>query len=223
MSSPSANTGSVDLEAVLNVRRRTLASIGESNPIRHHHRYTDTIYLTREDHSNSILSIQSQSTLYGELQFLCSTFERFTSNILVFEESATGPRSQKTSFSATFEEDESEESIPSSPLRQASISSPSPPPARRPNLGSIGRSQTVASTPSDYSAVNLEGKRYGSIQLPSMTIIEILEILLRLGLELVDVSSDYDQQHVLHQNFVFSKSHSNPMRPYSRTTSLLGT
>jgi hypothetical protein len=41
-----------------------------------------------------------------------------------------------------------------------------------------------------------------------MFIIEILEILLRTGLELVDVSSDYNKENVLHQNFIFSKIHS---------------
>lgn len=230
MSSPtSSNTGSVDLESVLNVRRRSLASTSQTTtttvPARYHHRYTDTIYLTREDPSNSVLSIQSKLILYGELQFLCSIFERYTSNIVVFEESVVA-RSHKTSFSTTFEEneEESEESATSSPRRLASISSPSsspPLPARRRNLSSIGRSHTIASTTSDYTPASLEGKRYGSIQLPSMTIIEILEILLRIGLELVDVSSDYDRENVLHQNFVFSKSHSNPTKFYSRSTSVL--
>jgi hypothetical protein len=220
-----SNNGSVDLESVLNVRRRTLASMGEKSKLRHQYNYIDTIYLKREDNSNSILSMNSKILLFGELQLLCSIFERYTSNIIVFEEliepsSVSPPSSNKASFSATLEEEEEpdEEGLPIvSTLRKTSIASskesPSPPilagnPFRRKGLNSVGRSHTVASTPSEFSAQNLEGKRYGCIQLPNMFIIEILEILLRTGLELVDVSSDYDKENVLHQNFIFSKTHS---------------
>jgi hypothetical protein len=233
-SSPPSNIGSVDLESVLNVGRRRLTSIGETGLFRQQQRYPDTIYLKREDHSNSLLSIDSKIVIFGELQFLCSIFERYTSNITIYEES----NSNKTSFSATFEENEEEEDDDTpaivSTLRQTSISSQSssPPkapdsPIRRKKLNSIGRSQTVGSTASDYSIHNLEGKRYGRIQLPNMTIIEILEILIRTGLDLVDQSSDYDQENILHQNFVFSQTRSTPQRSgqslYSRSSSFVGT
>jgi hypothetical protein len=236
MSAP-INIGGVDLESVLNVGRRTLAAIGESSSPHHQYRYADTIYLKREDGSNSVLSITSKILIFGELQLLCSIFERYTSNITVYEESIES-NSNPTSFSATFEENEdiNDDNVPPivSTLRQTSISSqsPSPPiisesPIRRKTMSTIGRSQTVASTASDYSSQNLEGKRYGCIQLPNMTIIEILEILLRVGLELVNVSSDYDKENVLHQNFIFSKTR--PTAPkfvqplYSRSSSFAGT
>jgi len=240
MSSPS-NSGSVDLESVLHVHRRHLASIGEGSPLHnphsfyqnqvHHHRYTDTVHLVREEKSFDLEKFDSKIFLFGELQFLCTIFERYTSNIIVYEESI-GSNSHRTSFSITFEEDEkieenndeqqNVESIPIvSQLRQTSISSEScSPPAtshvsssiqRRP-IGSIGRSHTITSSASDYSHPNLEGKRYGSIQLPSMSIIEIFEILFRTNLDLVHVSNEYDQNQILHQNFLFSKSHSMPLR-----------
>ena len=248
-----SNTGGVDLESVLNVRRRTLAAIGESAVPRQRNHYTDTIYLKREDSSNSILSIDSKIFISGELQLLCALFERYTSNITVYEESAeTVPSSPisstKPSFSATAEENEGDEDEPPlvSTLRQTSISSASsvpkestsPPqtsrtstrssgsPTRKKTLSSIGRSQTTGSVSSDYSVQNLEGKRYGSIQLPNMTIIEILEILLRTGLEIVHVSSDYDKENVLHQNFVISKTRQASQKygqTFSRSSSIIGT
>ncbi len=239
-SSPTPNIGSVDLESVLNVRRRTLASISEINLPRQQCQYTDTIYLKREDNSNSVFSIKSKIVIFGELQFLYGIFERYTSNIIVHEDSIES-NSNKLSFSTTFEEDETVDEVENeaapevvSKLRQTSISSQSssPPklpdsPARHKTLGLIGRSQTVGSTTSDYSVQNLEGKRYGCIQLPNMTIIEILEILLRVGLELVDESTDYDNQNVLHQNIVLSKIRQIPQRLgqplYSRTSSFVGT
>jgi len=216
-----SNTGSVDLESVLNVGRRTLASTVEKIlPIQQPH-YTDTIYLKREDSSNSILSINSKIVIFGELQLLYTIFERYTSNIIVYEESnaptsGSPSSSNKPSFSATIEEPENDDEGPPivSTLRKTSISSSkestSPPqvpgsPTRRKILSSIGRSQTVGSTASEYSLQSLEGKRYGCLQLPNMSLIEILEILLRAGLEIVDVSSDYDQENILHQNFVLSK------------------
>jgi len=216
-----SNTGSVDLESVLNVGRRTLASTVEKIlPIQQPH-YTDTIYLKREDSSNSILSINSKIVIFGELQLLYTIFERYTSNIIVSEESnaptsGSPSSSNKPSFSATIEEPENDDEGPPivSTLRKTSISSSkestSPPqvpgsPTRRKILSSIGRSQTVGSTASEYSLQSLEGKRYGCLQLPNMSLIEILEILLRAGLEIVDVSSDYDQENILHQNFVLSK------------------
>ena len=85
-------------------------------------------------------------------------------------------------------------------------------PSRRKGLNAVGRSHTVASTASEFSTQSLEGKRYGCIQLPNMMMIEILEILLRTGLEIMDVSSDYDAEKILHQNFVFSKSRSTPQK-----------
>jgi hypothetical protein len=214
MSSP--NTGGVDLESVLNVCRRTLASIGETSLRHHQYRYTDTIYLKREDSTNSLLSIDSKIHIFGELQLLCGIFERYSSNINVYEESIES-NSNKTSFSTTFEEnediDEEDTDTPAvtSKLRQTSISSQSssPPitsdsPIKRKKLSAIGRSPTAASTMSDYSIPNLEGKRYGCVEIPNMNLIEILEILLRAGLELVDQSSDYDKENILHQNFIFS-------------------
>jgi hypothetical protein len=220
-----SNTGSVDLEAVLNVRRRTLASMGEKSKAYHQHNYTDTIYLKREENSNSVLTVNSKIIIFGELQLLCSIFERYTSNIIVYEEttepsSRSPSSSNKASFSATLEEEENDEEggLPIvSTLRKTSIASSkestSPPPvpgspARRKGLNTIGRSHTVGSTVSEFTTQSLEGKRYGCIQLPNMILIEILEILLRTGLELMNVSSDYDKENVLHQNFIFSKTRS---------------
>lgn len=239
-SSSPPNAGSVDLESVLNVRRRTLTAIGEANVARQQqYRYTDTIYIKREDTENSLFSIQSKVIIFGELQFLYSIFERYTSNIIVNEDSIES-NLHKLSFSTTSEEneviDEDDTNLPPavSTVRQTSSStySSSPPansgsPQRYQTLSSIGRSQTIASTTSDYSGQNLEGKRYGSIELPNMMIIEILEILLRNGLEFVDQSSDYDNENVLQQNFVLSKYQHVPQRLnqplYSRTSSLIGT
>jgi hypothetical protein len=237
MSSPPlpSNVGSVDLESVLNVGRRTLSSIGEKSLPRQQYRYTDTIYVKREDSSNSVLSINSKILIFGELQLLCSIFERYTSNITVYEETIES-NSNKTSFSTTFEEDEDNTDEPAivSTLRTTSISSQSssPPktpgsPPRRKQLSSIGRSATIGSTTSDYALPNLEGKRYGCIQVDNMSIIEILEILLRAGLELVNETSDYDKENVLHQNFVFSKirpiSQKLPQSYFSRSSSFVGT
>lgn len=242
MSSPPSNVGNIDLESVLNVRRRTLTAIGETNSTQVQYHYTDTIYLKREDSSNSLTSINSKILIFGELHFLCNIFERYTSNITVYEEVAVPNSNQsQNSFSTTFEEneliDEDDDTIMPivvSTLRQTSVasSSSSPPyrndsPARRKKLSSIGRSSTITSTASEYSIPNLEGKRYGRIQLPNMTIIEILEIILRTGLDLVDETSFYDENNVLHQTFVFSKSQSfgsklgQPL--YSNPSSFVGT
>jgi len=238
-SSSPPNVGSVDLESVLNVGRRTLTSIGEKSLPRQHYRYADTLYLKREDDSNSLFSINSKIVLFGELQFLYSIFERYTSNIIVCEESIES-NLNKLSFSATSEEDENidEDDIDAlaivSTVRQTSISSQSSSspkipssPIRHQRLSSIGRSQTLGSTTSDHFVQNLEGKRYGCIKLPTMTIIEILEILIRIGLELVDKSSDYDNKNVLYQNFIFTKTRQPPQRLgqplYSRSSSFVGT
>ena len=239
----SSKTGSVDLESVLNVRRRTLASIGEKAPTRYQTYNTDTIYLKRQDQSNSIFSIDSKVLIFGELQLLSTVFERYTSNIIVYEESnethAMSPTASKLpSVSTTVEEDETEgEGLPVvSTLRRTSLTSKgsaSPPrapgsptsPSKKKTLSSIGRSQTVTGAVTEYTQ-NLEGKRYGCIEIPSMTMIEILEILFRTGLELVDVLGDYDQEHVLHQNFVFSKTRQPTAKPggsVSRSTSFPGT
>ncbi|CAF4613688.1 unnamed protein product [Rotaria sp. Silwood1] len=198
-----SNTGSVDLESVLNVGRRALVSISETPaPFQQSH-YTDTIYLKREDKSNSIFAIDSKILIFGELQLLYNIFERYTSNITFNEESSYEPSSSspsssaKPSFSATIEEDEldEEEGPPIiSTLRQSSISSKgSTSPTRgrdsptwssssarqKKGLAYIGRRNTAPPTASDYSGQNLEGKRYGCIELPNMTTIEILEVLLR--------------------------------------------
>ncbi|UJR16317.1 hypothetical protein I4U23_003223 [Adineta vaga] len=237
MSSP-PNIGSVDLESVLNVRRRTLISIGEAGFIPNQHRQADTVYVKREDNSNTLLSIQSRIIIFGELQLLCSTFERYTSNITVYDDSPDS-NSNPSSFSTTFDdidEDSQDTSALTSTLRQTSISSQSssPPkasgsPPRRKKLSSIGRSQTVTSTASTYSSQNLEGKRYGAIEIGNMNIIEILEVLLRIGLEIVSETSDYDKENVLHQNFILSKCRQTVQKPiqslnnYGRSSSMVGT
>ena len=249
------NTGSVDLESVLNVRRRTLASIGEKSLARHQHFNADTIYLKREDRSNSLLSINSKILIFGELQLLCSIFERYTSNMTIYEESITSesssmspPSSKKNSFSATVEErepgeNEDDEGPPIvSTLRKTSLASskgstspaqtPSSPagpsfnPFRRKTISAIGRAQSVGGTAGEYFTGNLDGKRYGCIDVGAMTLIEILEIILRTGWELGDVLSDYDKENVLHQDFIFSKIRPTATKPtglYSRSSSFLGT
>ena len=218
-----SNTGNVDLESVLSVRRRTLAAIGESIVPRAQPHYTDTVYLKREDNSNSILSINSKIFLLGELQFLYSIFERYTSHITIHEDSLEGnahsPVSgKKPSFTATLEETEDDHEAPPmvSTVRQTSTTSSkgsaSPPqapssPTRNRAISPLGRPQALG-IPGEFTSLSLEGKRYGSIQLPNMPIIEIIEILLRNGLELLNVSSEYDKENILHQNFVFSKTRS---------------
>ncbi|CAF3032603.1 unnamed protein product [Rotaria socialis] len=219
-----ANTGSVDLEAVLNVGRRTLVSIGETSAAPFQQPcHADTVYLKREDNSNSIFSVDSKIFIFGELQLLCNIFERYTSHMTFFEKvshetnSSSPSSSNKPIYLATLEKNEPnthEEPPIISTLRHTSISSSkgsaSPTcspgvPRRRQTFNSTGRKLTVSSTASEYSAQNLDGKRYGCIELPHMTTIEIMEILLRSGLELVNVSSDYDK-NTLHQSFVFSKT-----------------
>ncbi|CAF1216054.1 unnamed protein product [Adineta ricciae] len=233
-----SNTGSVDLESVLNVCRRTLASIGEKSPNHYQPYYTDTIYLKREDSSNSLLSIESKVLIFGELQLLYSIFERYTSNITIYEDESPTRRSSspplKKSFSTVDEDDVNDEGLPVvSTLRKTSIASSkgstSPPkepgsPVRK-KLNSIGRSQTVSSLTSTFSSISLEGKNYGCIELPNTSIIEILEILLRTRMDLVDVSSDYNDKNVLYQNFVFSKTRpvaQKPRQTLSRSTSFAG-
>ncbi|CAF0749455.1 unnamed protein product [Adineta steineri] len=245
MSSPStsnppplpSNVGSVDLESVLNVRRRTLTSIGEKSlSPQQQYRYTDTIYVKREDESNSAYSIDSKILIFGELHFLCGIFERYTSNITVYDDSIE-PNFNLTNFSTTAEENEdADTSELDSKLRRTSISSQSPsttpktsnsPVTRRRRLSVIGRSQTVGSAPTNYSSQNLEGKRYGCIEISNMSIIEILEILLRNGLELVSEESDYNSENILHQSFVFSKIRQILQKPTpvynSRSSSFIGT
>ena len=240
--SPPTSLNGVDLESVLSVGRRTLTSIGEASSSLQQ-RHTDMIYVKREDHCNSLFSIDSKIVIFGDLQFLYAIFERHTSNISIQEEGNQSP-SNRTSFSMTSEEneeiggDETENDHTSpiiSKLRQTSLSSASssPPkvidiPTRRPKLNSLSRSHTTTtSTASDYSPQNLEGKRYGSIQVPNMTIIEILEVLFRMGLELVNQFSHYDKENVLHQSFIFIQIRSTGQRltqsSYSRTMSLIGT
>lgn len=231
-----SNVGNVDLESVLNVRRRTLAAIGETSASHQPYRYTDTIYVKREDRSNSILSINSKIVILGELQLLRSIFERYTPQIIVYENSIES-NLHKASFSATFEEDENidEDNTNTSgvvsKLRQTSISSQSSTPPKVPGSPikhkTTGRSHTITSTTSDFSTPNLEGKRYGSVEIPNMSIIEILEILLRNGLDLVNETSDYDKDNVLHQSFVLSKTRQSSQKvgqPHSpRSQSFVGT
>lgn len=61
------NTSSVHLESILNVYRRILAYISEIILFRCQHNYINTIYLKCEDNSNSILSINSEILIFGEL------------------------------------------------------------------------------------------------------------------------------------------------------------
>ncbi|UJR30182.1 hypothetical protein I4U23_017722 [Adineta vaga] len=202
--------------------------------------YSDTIYLKRQDSSNSVLSIDSKVLLFGELQFLYSIFERYTSNIISYEDEPTNSRSSppplKSSFSTVEEHDVDEDGPPIvSTLRKTSITSSksasTPPkasssPNRRKVLSSIGRAQTIGTPTTNYTSINLEGKRYGCIELPNSSIIEILEILLRTRLDLVNVSSYYDDKNVLHQNFVFSKTRTVPQnvrQTLSRASSFVGT
>jgi hypothetical protein len=60
-----------------------------------------------------------------------------------------------------------------------------------------------------------------------MTIIEVLEILFRAGLELVNQFSTYDKENVLHQTFIFIQiRHTGQRLGHSsnpRTISLIGT
>jgi hypothetical protein len=243
-----SSNANADLESVLRVHRRRLTSIDELNSSRLKQRHIDTIYVTREDHCRSIVSIHSKIVIFGELQYLSSIFERHTSNSIVREESAGVP-SCKTSFSTTFEDNEdldviNEHDDPDgmqpvvSTLRKASISSCSSssspslvpvtsPSVQRKKLASIGRSPMFASTVSDSSYANLDSKRYGSIELPGMTIIEVLEILLRTGMDIVDISGNYDSNNVLHQHFVLSKADASTTKTgqgnHSRSLSLNST
>lgn len=213
-----SNTGTVDLGSVLNVGRRTLSMLGESKVLR---QYTDTVYITREDSSNSILSIDSKISIFGETQFLYAIFERYTANINCYDEpietlGSSPYASHKPSFSATLEEEDQQEGLPIvATVRKGSTASTkessSPPvlstsPLRKPILTSIGRSQSPGAATGDFGAQNLEGRRYGCIQIPNMNLIEILELLLRSGLEIVHQSSDYDKENVLHQSFILSKN-----------------
>ena len=221
MSSPSS-PGSVELDSMFNARRRMLASIGETSSTRPQSHSTDTICVQREDRSNSILSIESSIVISGELGILYRVFETFNSNIIASQESNRS-HSNKTSFSATFEADEPVDDDDDihrgsppivSSVRELSLSSQSSSPpqastsplARWKKLSSIGRSHTVSSARSDNYAPKLELQGYGSIQLPDMSIIEILEILSDTDLELLDISSSYDGDKTLHQTFIFSKS-----------------
>ena len=220
MSSPSS-PGSVDLDWMFNARRRMLASIGETSSPRQQSHSTDTICVQREDRSNSVLSIQSNIVISGDLELLCRVFETFSSNVIVSQDS-NRCHSNKTSFSATSEVDETvddDDSHRGSPpivssVCELSLSSQSSSPpqastsplARWKKLSAIGRSRTVSSPKSDSYAPKLELQGYGSIQVPDMSIMEILEILFDTDLELMDISSSYDADKTLHQTFLFSKS-----------------
>ena len=229
-----SNTGDVDLGSVLNVGRRALSMIGESKLPYH---YTDTVYLKREDRSNSIFSVDSEIVIFGEIQFLYSIFERYTSNINCHDEptdslSGSPYASHKPSFSATIEEDDRGEGLPVVSTVQKtsaiSIKEPSSPPLlstsplRKPILTPIGRSQSPSALAGEFASQNLEGRRYGCIQIPNMSLIEILELLIRNGLDIVHQSSDYDKENVLHQNIVFSRSRPGTQKPgqfYARSIS----
>jgi hypothetical protein len=79
--------------------------------------------------------------------------------------------SNKPSFSVTHEDEHDKEDPPMvSTLFQTSVS----------------RSRIVGSTTNEYSIQNLQGKRYGCIQLPN---ISMIAILLFNGLQLVNISS----------------------------------
>ena len=111
------NTSSVDIESVLNICRRTLASVGKSALPRRQPHDTDTIYVKREDNSNSILSVNSKIFISGELQLLHKIFQRYASDIIIHEESietnSLAPiSSNKPNFSATRGDEHDKEDPP---------------------------------------------------------------------------------------------------------------
>ncbi|CAF2750675.1 unnamed protein product [Rotaria sp. Silwood2] len=218
----SPNIGSVDLESVLNVSRRALSSIDETSLPYQHYRYTDTVYLKREGNSNSLFSIDSKILIFGELQFLCNIFERYKSTITVYENSSESD-SNKANLSVTSKENKT---IDENDTNASNIVSTGTT-IRRKSISTFGHSQRAPSITGDYSGQRLEGKHYGCLELPEMNLIEILEILLRTGLELVHELNDYDGENVLHQNFIFSKrlsmSQKSGQSLHSRRSSFLGT
>ncbi|CAF0838734.1 unnamed protein product [Rotaria sp. Silwood1] len=213
----SPNIGSFDLESVLNVGRRRLSSISETSLPYQQYRYTDTIYLKRESDSNSLFSITSKILIFGELQFLCNIFERYKSTITVYENSSESDLNKTYSLvtsqgNENINKNDANASNIISTNNEISTSPQSSStlkvirgPMRRKSISTFGRSQRASSITGDYSGQRLEGKHYGCVELPDMNLIEILEILLRTGLELVHESNGYDGKNVLHQDFIFSK------------------
>ncbi|CAF0959278.1 unnamed protein product [Didymodactylos carnosus] len=219
----SVNTGAVDLQSVLNVRRRTLA--GTTELPQTHLRYSDAIYLKRIDDNHNIFNIKSRIVLFGELNVLRTIFERYTTIIYVVEENSGYRKNSFTggTFGATEEVDEDsvenekedDQMLPIvSTLKRTSIGRESPPLSSSPALSSspplsssplLRKSHSIVRSQSVDYVDRLQGKRYGNIELPSMNLMEILEILLKNHFEITNVSSDY-LDDVLHQNFVFSKS-----------------
>ncbi|CAF0926878.1 unnamed protein product [Didymodactylos carnosus] len=202
------SSGDIDLEAVLNVRRRTLSGVTE--PIFIQHRNTDAIYIKRIDDDPNILSIKSRIILFGELNILRTMFERYTSLIRITDEHRRNS-SAASGFAATQEVDEEEENEDqSSPNLQPIISTLKETYIRKESLPMYSPSPPTSTGlyerfPSADYVDQLQGKRYGNIELPTMQLMEILEILLKNRFEITYVSSDY-YENVLHQNIVFSKS-----------------
>ncbi|CAF0811334.1 unnamed protein product [Rotaria sordida] len=233
------NIGSVDLESVLNVGRRTLSSIDETTLPYQQYRHTDTIYLKREGNSNSLFSINSKILMFGDLQFLSNIFERYKSTMTVYENSIESDL-KKTHLSVISKENENidendtnastivstSHEISTSPQSSSTVKVPSSS-IRRTSISTFGRSQRAPSITGDYSVQHLEGKHYRCIELPDTNLIEILEILLRTGLELLHESNYYDEENILHQNFIFSKPLPKPQTSgqsfHSRRPSFLGT
>jgi hypothetical protein len=198
--------------------RRRLASISESTSasneqLSQHDVATETIVLEREDRSVSSLVIDSKIILYGDLQLLHSIFERYTSSILNREETTEyvppSPHVVETEEPVT--------SDITAALHDVSISSDSSlptaitgtSPKRWKYLSALLRSRTQGSTNSEDSLSNFR-KGYGSIEVPNLSFIAILEALFRRGLVLVHVSSEYDDTNeILHQSFVFLDVSSN--------------
>ncbi|CAF3389589.1 unnamed protein product [Rotaria socialis] len=233
MSSP-PTIGSVDLESVLNVGRRSLIPIDETSLPCQQYVYTDTIYLKRQCNSNSLFSIDSQILIFGELQFLYNIFERYKSTITVSD------NSNARKFPVTVKENQNADENDTTTSTIVSINQKTPssiqsssalkvPGSETTNkrLNLIGRTQRTYSITGDYFGQRLEGKHYGCIELPNMNLIEILEILLHTDLELVHESNNYDKENVLHQKLIFSKpiqsSHRLGQSFHSRRPSFLGT
>ncbi|CAF0791495.1 unnamed protein product [Rotaria sordida] len=207
------NIGSVDLESVLNVGRRTLSSIDETTLPYQQYRHTDTIYLKREGNSNSLFSINSKILMFGDLQFLSNIFERYKSTMTVYENSIESDL-KKTHLSVISKENENidendtnastivstSHEISTSPQSSSTVKVPSSS-IRRTSISTFGRSQRAPSITGDYSVQHLE--------------------------ELLHESNYYDEENILHQNFIFSKPLPKPQTSgqsfHSRRPSFLGT
>ena len=218
----------IDFESGVQHRRQPLPSIDETTISSDHHHHStnvDVIYLKREDSSNSIFSIESKLCLQGDLSWLISIFERFTSNIII-QDDEFETRSTKTSFSKTFQEDEDidDHDLPEShsivcPTSVSSQSSSSPPlittspTLHRRHFLNKHRSPTTHSTASDSSFENFNKNNFASILLPNMKIHQVFDALLCNGLKIIKVFSHFDSQKILHQDFIFTRTYSSIFKP----------